>query len=981
MAATPHDKLWHQAVSDYQQKLSAEDKEFFLKQKSNDLEKIIESLSKPSPGKAGKNQISKPAVSPESIAKIKSLTKVLTIFTTSFPEVSTTIWVGVYLLNERSNVSSETRNIFDQAIRNIASAVPHFRTYEVVFAEMGDVEASMIKFYSKVIAFLLAALDRIKSSSSWTHKLVEPAPTALLKAFQEIEDQKKVVEKEIEAANLIVQNKRHVEIKEILDQLKLQSQVESKAAIPCHMIPYSANPLFHGRQEILDKMKAHLVVSRKQRSSFAISGLGGVGKTQIALKYIHDHLDEYPVVLWMQSDTQQKLAESYTVAAKRLHLEPEGSQKDADAVTTVLKTWLSECDVDWLLVFDNADDLQALRPFWPPGNRGAIIITSRNPAATHVADSGMRISPLTPDEGETLFITLLTSRGSDHHAVGTHNKERVSDIIKQLGYLPLAIVQVSSFILECDCTLEEFQELYHSAHQSNQSISELETSSVNLFYEYSLATVWKVSILKLGMNALKLLRLMSCFDPDGVPESLLWEGSKVNGRSALRFLNSGLPYHTAVKELISRGLVIKAETGAVTGYGAAKARSLTIHRLVQETVFHQLSEEDQAQLLEDALAIVLAAWKVNEDNVFRMNAFWPTCALYLPHVLELEARCRDAPYLKPPTGFVRLFFYASWYLFERRMSEFAFPLLETARSICAQNGDKDPFFAKLMTAYGCVCMECDQLPESAGWFSQVVDIYRARYEEEQKQPDSKGEYTWLLATSLSDWGCACTGLGELERAEELFKEGLSVAKNIADKKAYKDWRVHIAHNLSRLYTERGKPEEALELQFEYGDEFADGLIVENTQRGALFLYGIGNSYLALAQKREPEGAKARAQGFEFHARALRIRQQLCGEHFVTAVSLHKIGVLLYEDGDCEGAAGALEHAISIFEKSFMATREKTRSLFYLSLVKTAMNEDVEAEKLLSSAWKYLTQIIGKDWAPEIEKDSQLFDKLVFYVYH
>ncbi|KAK7415772.1 hypothetical protein QQX98_005685 [Neonectria punicea] len=780
VANAPRHKLWLQAVADYQQKLSDEDREFFQKQKPSDVEKIIDSLSQPSLSKLSKVQALKLAVSPDTIAKIKSPTKVLAIFTTSFPEVSATIW--------RSNVSSETTNIFNQAMQSISSAVPHFSTYEDVFSDMAGVEASILGFHCKVMGFLVAALDRMKNSSASYRLGVEPAPIALRRAVQKIEDQRQVAEKQIEAANLVAQNKRHVEIREILEEMRLHSQSGSKAAIPCHMIPYSANPLFHGRREILDTMKVHLVVSRKQRSSFAVCGLGGVCKTQIALRFIYDHLDEYPVVLWMQADTQQKLAESYTNAAKRLHLEPQDSQKDSDAVAT------------------------ALKPFWPPGNKGAIIITSRNPAATRVADSGILISPLTPDEGETLFVTLLTSRGSDHHSVDTHSKERVSEIIKELGYLPLAIVQVSSFILECDCTLEQFQELCHSAHQSNQSISGLETSSVNLFYEYSLATVWRVSILKLGRNALKLLRLLSSFDADGVPEFLLWKGSKKNGAPSLKLLTSGFSYHTAVQELISRGLIMKAEAGAVAGYGAVKARSLTVHRLVQETVFHQLSEEEQAQLLDDALAIVLAAWPVNEENVFRMNAFWPTCALCFPHVLGLEARCRDASYLKPPTGFVRLFFYASWYLFERRMSEFAFPLLETARSICARNGDKDPFFAKLMTAYGCVCMECDRLPESASWFSQVVDIYRARYEEEQKLPeDAKRDdtHTWLLATSLSDWGCACTGLGELNQAEELFKEGLSVAENIADKKTYKDWRVHIAHNLSRLYTELGRPEESL----------------------------------------------------------------------------------------------------------------------------------------------------------------------------
>ncbi|EKJ75885.1 hypothetical protein FPSE_04065 [Fusarium pseudograminearum CS3096] len=910
MSNQDNHELWLQAVEKYKRNLSTEDRAVFAKQKPEDIKKIITALSQPPPGKTGKLQDTKAALSPDATANIKNMTQLFSTFTSWLPEVSTTIWISVHLLNERKNVNSETLRIFDETAECLSSSVPDFGAFQEVFADMNDVESGIVEFYSRVITFLLAALDQTKQSSRRTHKLgIEAAPIALSKAGAAIQDQ-------------------------------------------------------------------------KQRASFAISGLGGVGKTQIALKFAYDNLDRYPIVLWIQADNKQKLAEFYANAAKRLHTEPDDSQKDVDAVSTVLKTWLSESDVEWLLVFDKADDLNVLKPFWPPANRGAIIITSRNTAGTRVADSGILISPLSSVEGETLFITLLTSRGSIIHSSDTHNKDKISEIVKELGYLPLEIVQVSSFILDCDCTVEEFQELYHSSHQANKGISDMETTSPNLFHEYSLATVWRVSTVMLSKNALKLLRLMSYFDPDGVPESLFWDAGKKSKVKALSFLQPGFAYDTAVQELISRSLITKAEYGAVAGQAGTKARSLTVHRLVQETVFHQLTEEEQADLLDEALTMLLTVWPMNKENPFRMNAFWPLCSLYLPHVLALEARCRDASYLDPPSGFVQLFFHASWYLFERRLSEFAFPLLETVRSICAQNGDTDPWFPKLMTAYGCVCLEADKLEESADWFSKVVTIYRANYEREQKEAaQAESEHTWLLAISLSDWGCACTGMGQYGRAEELFKEGLSAMKGVSNKHTYKEWSVHISHNLSRLYTHMGIPEESIKLQFEYGDEFADGLIVENTQRGALFLYGIGNSYLGLALKDNTESAQNRDRGFEFHRRALRIRQQVCGEQFVTAISLHKIGMLLYQTGDFEGACETLEHAIGIFKQSFMATREKARSLFYMSLVKEKMGEDAEAKTLLDDAWDYMTEATGMKRDAKNEKDTGLFDNAVLYVYY
>ena len=157
-----------------------------------------------------------------------------------------------------------------------------------------------------------------------------------------------------------------------------------------------------------------------------------MGKTQIALKYIYDQLEQFPAVFWMQADTHQKLAQSYVNAAKRLHLEPEESQKDVDAVTTVLKTWLSETKDHWLIVYDNADDLNVLKPFWPPGNQGCIIITSRDPASARVASAGINVPPFSPVEGESCFISLLTSR-AEAGATDPHNPALVKSIVKELG--------------------------------------------------------------------------------------------------------------------------------------------------------------------------------------------------------------------------------------------------------------------------------------------------------------------------------------------------------------------------------------------------------------------------------------------------------------------------------------------------------------------------------------------------------------------
>jgi hypothetical protein len=174
-----------------------------------------------------------------------------------------------------------------------------------------------------------------------------PAPLKVQRCVKDIQKQKVVVEKEVSIANLVRQHQWHKEIHEILSQISLRPTPVTN--LPCRIVPYAANPRFYGREDVLRELQANLAVSKPGQASFALYGLGGVGKTQIALKYIYDNLDRFPAVFWMQSDSHAKLSQSYVNAAKRLQLEPEDSQRDADAVAAVLKTWLGECHEQWLI--------------------------------------------------------------------------------------------------------------------------------------------------------------------------------------------------------------------------------------------------------------------------------------------------------------------------------------------------------------------------------------------------------------------------------------------------------------------------------------------------------------------------------------------------------------------------------------------------------------------------------------------------------
>ncbi len=142
-------------------------------------------------------------------------------------------------------------------------------------------------------------------------------------------------------------------------------------------IPYPRNPYFTGREELLhrlaDSLRAGETVGISQPQ--AVSGLGGVGKTQIALEYAYRYYQDYDAVLWTRADTQEALISGFVVFAALLQL-PVQEERDQLKIVQAVKHWLTS-HTRWLLLLDNADDLALVRDFLPPAGRGHTLLTTR----------------------------------------------------------------------------------------------------------------------------------------------------------------------------------------------------------------------------------------------------------------------------------------------------------------------------------------------------------------------------------------------------------------------------------------------------------------------------------------------------------------------------------------------------------------------------------------------------------------------------
>ncbi len=125
----------------------------------------------------------------------------------------------------------------------------------------------------------------------------------------------------------------------------LKDNNSNDVRLPCHYVPFGINERFFGREDILQRVKEVLdpVDGNLRSKSLVLHGLGGVGKTKIALQYVNQSRDRFDAIFWISADNSIKLTQSFLEASRRLGLTPEDSDsQDAVAAMSKVKTWLSE---------------------------------------------------------------------------------------------------------------------------------------------------------------------------------------------------------------------------------------------------------------------------------------------------------------------------------------------------------------------------------------------------------------------------------------------------------------------------------------------------------------------------------------------------------------------------------------------------------------------------------------------------------------
>ena len=293
-------------------------------------------------------------------------------------------------------------------------------------------------------------------------------------------------------------------------------------SMPFHWhFPYLRNPFFTGREDVLMELHTALMTAKTAAltQAQAISGLGGIGKTQIAIEYSYRYREHYSAVLWVNASSRNILLDEFVKLAALLDL-PEKREPDQNIVLVAIHRWLVG-HPGWLLILDNVDDLLSINDVLPRQSAGSVLITTRLQALGGLAQS-IKVNTMVEDEAILFLLrrTKFLTPQMPLARIDLQTQHLAAEIVTELDALPLALDQAGAYIEETHCALSTYITLYRT-HKSIL-LSRRGQSAVD--HPEPVTATWEISfqeIQKANPAAADLLHLLAFFNVDAIPEEIL----------------------------------------------------------------------------------------------------------------------------------------------------------------------------------------------------------------------------------------------------------------------------------------------------------------------------------------------------------------------------------------------------------------------------------------------------------------------------
>lgn len=722
------------------------------------------------------------------------------------------------------------------------------------------------------------------------------------------------------------------------------------------------NPFFTGRDALLSFLHAALTAGTPTAltQTQAMCGLGGIGKTQMAIEYVYHYADEYESIFWIRADPPGLLLADYQALAEFFAV-PVPDEADQDSLVRAVLRGLSERH-NWLLVLDNVEDFEIVRDILPVAKHGHVLLTTR------VQDTGglaqpVAVETLSPEVGAR----LLLRRAELLERASIADRELAQRISGVMGGLPLALVQAGAYISASGCDLAGYLDRYEKQRAKLLQ----RRDELNSDYPESVATTWALSFEKVEQTnpaAADLLRLCAFLDAEAIPEEMIIHGAHQLGALLQRIIDA-IEVDDCMRTLLRYSFVQRD----------AREKTFSVHRLVQAVQMDSMESETGRLWAERAIHVV-------NQSLPYVEAGTETQQLGQRYIAHAQIACQsirqrhmvslEAAQLLNKTG-----------RYLREQAQY-----EQAETVCQESLHQYETLSKAPQkelAHCCTDLAfiSDRLgkhAEAENYYRKALNLYEQRY----------GTGTRETAAAFNNLALFYLAHGRYTQAEPFLKDALAIREKVdgADSLAAANSRLSLAelYSVREMYVEAEQyykgvltlrermlgPEDpgvgnALYLlagcydhqgRFDEAEPLCERAI-------AIYEHRLGPDHptvtyplITLASIYEHQGKYAQAE--TMYHKALHIREQVLGaDHTEVGSVLKGLAVLYQIMGRLQDAYALYQRALAILEKTAGPEHPHlVNALSTLALLCIKLEYDAEADRLIERLLALVAQVRGLEQA-------------------
>lgn len=680
---------------------------------------------------------------------------------------------------------------------------------------------------------------------------------------------------------------------------------------------------FIGRETQLEKIEQRFQLEGQQVIVVTAAGMGGVGKTQLTLQYIHLHGHEYQKIYWIHATSADSIKLAYAELAEYLKIPlTEEEQKSIDLKVECVKRALED-KRGWLIIYDNAPDEKTIEKF-KPVQGGKILVTSRN----IVWNNAVSVEVFTEAEAEKYIRLVLGEKRLQEEIDFQKSLKGLMDIS---GRLPVALALICAYIQKQNISLQDYVKIYEIERDqlpSQQAVDQ------------TMAVIWKITsekIQKESPDAIMLISFCSLLHHEGIPEYL--------GKSFFeRFIETSFLAEmrldgAKVETSLLVEMTLDEAKRVATEYFILKfspeKRYFSLHSLVQETIKIQLNSEERLlgylRRSINSLSKICPCGENKNEEIQIKKELLPHLETILKNHYENIEKLSSETYSEQLGDIVYCLSDVYSNLEDMQKQK---EVLEHTLPILENHYGKDDFrisiiLINLATAYG----ELEDPQRSKGLFERALTIREKHY----------GKDSLEVAFVLVSLGIINRSLGDGQLSKKLLKRALSIQEEHYGKDHYEVASTKI--NLGNTYGYLGDVQKQKEL-LEHALPILEKRYGENHHLVALTIANLASAHNSLGNTQQSK---------KLLERALPIIEEHYGkEHYHVANVLTAFGNVYSSLEDTQKSKEFYKKALKIFIMHF--GYEDTRTQLVLSNI----SAEEEAEKEAAEEEEMQFQIAMKE---------------------